>query len=199
MILRNGKFSGKKLRTIFWKWKFSMENFPPHITSWYPRMYTVCLSYNVFCLFLSDNLSCLFLLVYTTIWEITGPGLCVQSLQLWPFPCESGHNNVYNVIKQGCCFGHCPPFLLFVKQPTSRKLDLFPSSGKGGKEALLLLRVPHGGEDSYVWRAGTPFLSFPDDGNKSSFRNVVIFLTNNKDGRQCPKQHSSSLQHTIVS
>jgi hypothetical protein len=51
MILRNGKFSGKILRKIFWKifrtrkfsienflWKifrtrkFSMENFPPHIT-----------------------------------------------------------------------------------------------------------------------------------------------------------------------
>jgi hypothetical protein len=36
MILRNGKFSGKILRTIFWKifrtGKFSMENFPPHIT-----------------------------------------------------------------------------------------------------------------------------------------------------------------------
>jgi hypothetical protein len=36
MILRNGKFSGKILRKIFWKifrtGKFSMENFPPHIT-----------------------------------------------------------------------------------------------------------------------------------------------------------------------
>jgi hypothetical protein len=33
MILRNGKFSGKILRKIFRTGKFSMENFPPHITS----------------------------------------------------------------------------------------------------------------------------------------------------------------------
>jgi hypothetical protein len=37
MLLRNGKFSGKILRKIFWKifrtGKFSMENFPPHITN----------------------------------------------------------------------------------------------------------------------------------------------------------------------
>jgi hypothetical protein len=36
MISRNGKFSGKILWKIFWKifrtGKFSMENFPPHIT-----------------------------------------------------------------------------------------------------------------------------------------------------------------------
>jgi hypothetical protein len=32
MILRNGKFSGKILRKIFRAGKFSMENFPPHIT-----------------------------------------------------------------------------------------------------------------------------------------------------------------------
>jgi hypothetical protein len=36
MILRNGKFSGKIFRKIFWKMfrtgKCSMENFPPHIT-----------------------------------------------------------------------------------------------------------------------------------------------------------------------
>jgi hypothetical protein len=33
MILRNGKFSGKILRKIFRTGKFSMENFPPHITT----------------------------------------------------------------------------------------------------------------------------------------------------------------------
>jgi hypothetical protein len=37
MILRNGKFSGKILRKIFWKifrtGKFSMEEYPPHITT----------------------------------------------------------------------------------------------------------------------------------------------------------------------
>jgi hypothetical protein len=33
MILRNGKFSGKKMRTIFRTGKFSMGNFPPHITT----------------------------------------------------------------------------------------------------------------------------------------------------------------------
>jgi hypothetical protein len=33
MILRNGKFSGKILRKIFRTRKFSMENFPPHITN----------------------------------------------------------------------------------------------------------------------------------------------------------------------
>jgi hypothetical protein len=32
MILRNGNFSGKILRKIFRTGKFSMENFPPHIT-----------------------------------------------------------------------------------------------------------------------------------------------------------------------
>jgi hypothetical protein len=159
-----------------------------------PDVYSLSIMRCVLSVSLGTTWAVYLMLVYTTIWQITGPGLCVQSLQLWPFPCGSGHKNVYNVIKQGCCFGHCSPFLLFVKQPTSRKLDLFPSSSEGGKEALLLLRVPHGGEDSYVWRAGTPFLSSSDDGNKSSFRNVVILLTNNKDGRQCPEQHSSSPQ-----
>jgi hypothetical protein len=33
MISRNGKFSGKMLRKIFRTGKFSMENFPPHITT----------------------------------------------------------------------------------------------------------------------------------------------------------------------
>jgi hypothetical protein len=34
MILRNGKFSGKILRKIFRTGKFTMENFPPHVTSY---------------------------------------------------------------------------------------------------------------------------------------------------------------------
>jgi hypothetical protein len=34
MILRNGKFSGKILRKIFRAGKFSVEHFPPHITSY---------------------------------------------------------------------------------------------------------------------------------------------------------------------
>jgi hypothetical protein len=34
MISGNGKFSGKILRQIFRTGKFSMENFPPHITNY---------------------------------------------------------------------------------------------------------------------------------------------------------------------
>jgi hypothetical protein len=52
-----------------------------------------------------------------------------------------------------------------------RKLDLFPSSGEGG------------GEDTYsvgpLWECWSQFISSPppssEDGNRSSFRNVVFF------------------------
>jgi hypothetical protein len=48
MILRNGKFSGKILRNFLWKFfrtgKFSMENFPPHITSFQIKFYAKIIS-----------------------------------------------------------------------------------------------------------------------------------------------------------
>jgi hypothetical protein len=52
---------------------------------------------------------------------------------------------------------------LFPKNTTFRKLDLFPSSGEGG------------GEDTY---SVGPLSPSPEDGNRSSFRNVVFFFWN---------------------
>jgi hypothetical protein len=62
---------------------------------------------------------------------------------------------------------HCP---VFQKNTTFRKLDLFPSSGEGGRE------------DIYSVGAGPlELISItdhwpPEDGNRSSFRNVAFFF-----------------------
>jgi hypothetical protein len=87
-----------------------------------------------------------------------------------------------------------------VKNTTFRKLDLFPSSPKI-MEALTLLGPSERAkiEVSYFYngsnRVGVPII-LPDDGNRSSFRNVVCFRTQND--RQSPKANFSPVHFSLL-